>query len=57
MVKDDAGAEEVVVDADEVRKLRVQDHSDPFFPQSQSFLLQTHFSYSFTTTDLKCDVR
>lgn len=42
VVEDDAGAEEVVVDADEVRKLRVQNHTDTFLPQSQSLLLNTH---------------
>lgn len=41
MVQDDAGAEEVVVDADEMRQLRVQHHPDALFPQSKSFLLQT----------------
>lgn len=57
MVQDDAGAEEVVVDADEVRQLRVQDHTDPLFPQSQSlllhdmemFLLQTDVKLHFTS--------
>ncbi len=41
MVQDDAGTEEVVVDADEVRQLGVQHHTDPLFPQSKSLLLQT----------------
>lgn len=44
VVKDDAGAEEVVVDADEVRQLGVQHHADPLLPQSQSLLLQTHLN-------------
>lgn len=48
MVQDDAGAQEVVVDADEVRQLRVQHHADALFPQSQSLLLQTLVS---TTTE------
>lgn len=41
MIQDDAGTEKVVVDADEVRQLWVQYHTDPLFPQSKSLLLQT----------------
>lgn len=41
MIQDDAGAQQVVVDADEVRQLRVQHHPDALLPQSQSLLLQT----------------
>lgn len=41
MVKDDSGAEEVVINTDEVRQLGVQHHTNPLFPQSQSLLLQT----------------
>lgn len=42
VVQDDAGAEEVVVDADEVRQLRVQHYADALLPQSQSLFLCTH---------------
>jgi len=40
VVQDDAGAEQVVVDADEVRQLRVQHDTDALFPQSESLLLR-----------------
>lgn len=40
VIQDDAGAEEVVVDADEVGQLRVQHHADALLPQSQRLLLR-----------------
>lgn len=34
VVEDDAGAEQVIIDADEMRKFGVQDHTNSFLPQS-----------------------
>lgn len=47
MVQDDAGAEEVVIDANEVRELRVQNHPDAFLSQSQSLFLWTRLVILF----------
>ena len=39
MVEHDAGAEDVVVDADQMWQLRVQDHAQALPPQAQVLLL------------------